>query len=209
MPAASHAHSSAVANAGHALRVFDAVTQDDNPRRAIFRTVLARARGGVNESRTTSINRALAMSRAIQRVIERVTIADGSVTFTSQSGSVPVTISNRNGFPVKVRIELASPKVDFTGGSSRNVTIEPPGDTVTFSARARSSGTFPITVDLVIPRQGRVDTARVSVRSTAVNVSAVVLTAGGALFLGYWLIRRIRRVGFRITPPATREEPDP
>jgi hypothetical protein len=70
------------------------------------------------------------------------------------------------------------------------VTIPPHGDTITFEAEARSTGSFPMTVRLTSPN-GRVDFAsgKVVVRSTAANVLALVLTLSGALFLVAWSSR--------------------
>ncbi len=205
-PERSGAYERAIGNGALASSVFDALTDGtDNPLSDVHRTVLARATGSVYESEEESRQRAEALARSVQRVTERITVADGSVTFTSRSGSVPVTITNRNDFPVRVEIRLMSPKLSFPEDDRQTVLVEPPGDTITFAAIARSSGTFPTIVRATVPRH-RVqidEPAEIDVRSTAANLSAVVLTAGGALFLAYWLIRRVRRVGWGIRPKGT------
>lgn len=197
----------AIDRATDAVAHFESYTLPDNPLVPIYGTVLATARdtatwraGSRAESRAESLEgeqRARMLAETLAKADRSVTLSEGSVTFTSRRGAVPVTISSRAKYPVRVRIELSSPKLDFSDGpatdASRLVVIEPPGDTVTFQAVARSTGTFPTDVVLRAP-DGRVfDRAEVTVRSAAANLSAVVLTAGGAGFLIYWFIRRLRR----------------
>lgn len=132
--------------------------------------------------------------RRIIAEFRKVRLADGSITFTSRSGSLPVTVSNDATYPIRIRVEVDSPKLSFPRGAARVVVIRPPGDTVTFDALARSSGTFPVDVAVSIPRDAMVlDRTELTVRSTALNIPAVVLTAGGALFLVFWFGRRLRQ----------------
>lgn len=116
---------------------------------------------------------------------------EGSVTLTSRSGDVPVTVRNLAGYPVRIVVEVGSTKLDFPEGRTQEVTVPPRGQTVTFVAEARTTGSFPMTVSVVSPN-GRVrfGASEVTVRSTGAGVSALVLTVGAALFLVVWTIRR-------------------
>lgn len=146
------------------------------------------------------------VARAQHRLVE---ISDSTVTFTSRRGEVPVTVMNRADYPVRLRIELSSPKIRFPEGATAAVEdLGPPGKTVTFPAVTESSGTFPLTVTLTSP-DGRttLDRRELIVRSAALNTLAVVVTSAAALFLVVWYGRRvIHRRGAREHQPAGRPD---
>jgi hypothetical protein len=134
------------------------------------------------------------LQRTIRKQFAAVSVDDGAITFTSRRGSVPITVSNTATFPVRLRVTAGSPKLNFPAGRTRVVTVKPPGDTITFEALARSTGSFPVTVTLrSADRSVMFDGAELTVRSTAGNLPALVLTGGGLLFLLGWLGGRIRR----------------
>ncbi len=184
----------AIEQASEALTQLRSFTLPDNRNVATYSTVLARARGsGEWDDYRIGRRRADALRNTIRSELDVVSVPDGSVTFTSSRGSIPVTITSRARYPVRLRVHVSSPKLTFPAGPATVVTVEPPGDTITFDAIARSTGTFPTRVVVTSPRR-ELTLARgeLIVRSTAANVSAVVLTAGGALFLVAWFIRRLR-----------------
>ncbi len=193
-PPASYRH--ALDSAASALRRLRSFTLPRNHLVEVLRTSVARARSTAEWDGRWSIGRTRARDvvRAVARQQRSVSSADGSVTFTSQRGSVPVTVTNATTYPVRVRVALASTKLEFPDGPTRVVTIDPPGDTVVFAALARSSGTFPVQVR-VTSADGRLafNGGELTVRSTAANVPALALTAGGALFLIGWYVRHLRR----------------
>jgi hypothetical protein len=89
---------------------------------------------------------------------------------------------------------LASSKLTFPDGAESVVTVDPPGDTTVFAALARSTGTFPVQVRVTSPDRDVVfHSGELTVRSTAANLPALVLTAGGAVFLVGWSARQLRR----------------
>jgi hypothetical protein len=131
---------------------------------------------------------------AIRDEGRKLTATGEAVLFTSRRGSFGITVANRTDYRVRVRVSASSSKLDFPDGSSRVVTIEPPGGPIEFAAITRSSGTFPTLFTLTSPDRSIVfDRGTLSVRSTAVNFSAIVLTAGGAVFLFGWIARRRAR----------------
>ena len=181
------------------LETFRSYTARDNRLGKIFGVMAARANSTADWDGDWDVGQALheRLEVAIRAQHRHITVADGSVTFTSQRGSVPVTISNKATYPIRVDVHLSSPKRSFnfpTAPAQRDVVVAPPGDTVTFDALARSTGTFPVDVVVKSPG-GRVtfDSGELTIRSTAANLSAVVLTVGGALFLIVFIGRRFRR----------------
>ncbi len=187
-------HQAAMVRARAELELFRSYTLDDNPLTPIYSTVAARASSmGTWERPADATKHARALAETLTDTRERVRVSDSAITFTSRSGAVPVTVSNTNDFPVRVRIELETAKMSFER-ADQTVEVEPPGDTITFEATALATGTFPVPIVVSDPQElFTFATAKVDVRSAAANLSAVVLTAGGALFLVYWLITRLRR----------------
>jgi hypothetical protein len=191
----------AVAGAENAVARLRSFTVAGNRLAAILRTSLARARSSAewNDRWGVGRERARAIVRHVNEQRRLLRISGGSVTFTSRRGSIPVTVANHTTYPVRVRISVSSPKLDFPTGASRTVVVKPPGDTVQFLALARSTGTFPMRVELSSPdRRVRFGANHIDVRSTAANIPALALTGGGLLFLVIWYARRVvrhRRMG--------------
>lgn len=189
-------YTSALGRALSALGRLRSYTLAANRLVAVLETALGHARSSAEWDARWPVGRERANGIAASVARERrlVSATGGSVTFTSRRGSVPVTVTNDASYPVRLRINLSSPKLDFPEGSARMVTVEPPGDTIVFVALARSTGTFPVQVR-VSSADGRIRfyDGELTVRSTVVNVSALVLTAGGAVFLAGWFLRQLRR----------------
>jgi hypothetical protein len=116
-----------------------------------------------------------------------------SVTLTSRDASVPLTIRSTSPSPLRVRVVLTSPKLDFPDGAAQVVTVDGANNTVTFKVRARASGTFPLTVQVTSPDGTLpIATERLTVRSTAVSGMGFVLSAGAGLFLAGWWVHHLR-----------------
>jgi hypothetical protein len=179
-----------VGTAARQLDRLDSIALPHNRLVDILRTELARAR----QPNLARSGRAQGLVRTIARQLSSIHVAGGGVTFTARQGSVPLTIANRTRYPFRLRVTVSSPKLFFPQGRSRVFTVSPPGNTITFTAIARSTGTFPVDVRVGSPdRKLVLDTAELTVRSTAVNFPALVLTAGGAAFFLFWFGRRVRR----------------
>ena len=194
----------AVVRARRSVEAFENFTLTGNPLRKRFRASYAHALASASlawsdeQERSdddiddASARESDAVAEAVRGEAAKVTTLSGSFLFSARQGRVPITVTNKASYPVRVRINVSSPKVDFPDGTSRVVTVEPPGNSqVEFAAITRSTGTFPILVSLTSPdRSIAFDTAELSVRSTAINISALVLTVGGAFFLIAWIVRR-------------------
>jgi uncharacterized protein DUF6049 len=186
----------AAERATDALQRFRSITYTGNRAAEIYRVVLAAgeaaAQGGAGRAGSARMLEELAV--AIERQFSLVTVAEGAVTFTSRRGSVPVTVTNKATYPVRIRVSVLSPKLAFPDGRTHVVKVDPPGDTITFQALARSSGTFPVIAVLKSPDgKLKIHDAELSVRSAAANLPALILTGGGALFLLVVFGRRIGR----------------
>jgi hypothetical protein len=119
--------------------------------------------------------------------------ADLSVTLTSQGGVIPVTLRNETGYPVRLRVVLLSPRLDFLEGSARDITLDGEAHSLTFPVRAQTTGRFPVTVLVETPAGRTIAESQILVRSTAYNRVALGVTAGAAVFLALWWGRRFWR----------------
>ena len=105
-----------------------------------------------------------------------------SVTLTSESGGVPVTVSNEGPHPLKFSVRLDSPwlldeptaELELAAGDSRTVRLQ---------AELRSTGRFPVQVQMVSPSGRLIGQQTLAVRSTEYNRIALLITIGAALVL--------------------------
>lgn len=112
---------------------------------------------------------------------------DRSIRLTARTGEVPVTILARTAYPVRLQVQVASDKLEFPGGSVRDLDLTRRNTTERFSVRARASGTFPLRVNLVSPDGALVlGRSRLTVRSSAASGVGVVLSGGAVTFLLLW-----------------------
>lgn len=149
--------------------------------------------------------RAAAHLRVVDRVIDRFLArievpSRQTITLTSRSGEIPLTFRNQTGYPVRVRAALSSAKLAFPAGAVLELELPPRSTTVRVAVEARTSGTFPLnlevtSIDGVLPISHR----RLEVRSTFVSTVGIALMVSAALFLAVWwgfdLRRRRRRRG--------------
>lgn len=143
----------------------------------------------VSEARLSLIDRTV---RAITASI--TTRASRTVTLTSRRASVPLSIENHSRRSVRVRVSLASQKLDFPNGANQTVAVPPGNRTIQFDVEVRTSGTFPVIATVSSP-DGRLDLqrARYTVRSSGVSGVGLVLTVGAGLFLAAWWLTHWRR----------------
>lgn len=120
------------------------------------------------------------------------------INLTSQTGEIPLVISNGAAFATIVRVSIRSLQPDLTLTPTQ---IEPQrinaNDAFQFTvqAAARSSGIFPVEVVVESP-DGALDiaTKQITVRSTEFNRVALAVTLGAFAFLVFfYLLRLLRR----------------
>jgi hypothetical protein len=120
--------------------------------------------------------------------------AHKAITLTARDGTVPLTLSNDSGLPVNVVVHLRSPKLEFPNGDTIQKTLAEPTTRLDIAVRARTSGAFPLEVEVTSP-DGVIALTAVdySVQSTAVSGVGVVLSVGAAIFLMVWWAQHWRR----------------
>ena len=131
----------------------------------------------------------------METVVASVTaINSRTITLTARDGTVPLTLRNESGIPVQVVVRLRSPKLEFPDGSTIPLTLVEEVTRLDVDVRARTSGAFPLDVEITSPDGGlRLAELDYSVRSTAVSGVGLVLSAGAALFLLVWWARHWHR----------------
>ena len=159
------------------------------------RTVLAAESSEWGAAPTTGARLARQVRMTVLSILNGIQVGAGRrVTLTSKSGSVPVTVLNKNPFPVRLRIQVDSAKVGFPTGATRIIQVDPPNNTVDFTVRARAAGAFPLDVRLETPDGARIIArGSVTLRSTAVSTVALLVVAGSTFFLLLAWARRSRR----------------
>ena len=104
-------------------------------------------------------------------------------TLTTRSGTIPIRLTNATGRPVRVVVALVSGRIRLAGAQARAVELTRPEQTLEFRVELRTTGLFPVRVVVRTPSGRHVGEATFSVRSTAYNRVALILTLGAALVL--------------------------
>ncbi len=123
-------------------------------------------------------------------------------TFTSREGTIPMQMGNPGDNSYNVQVELTSPSFSFPKGGVQDVTVDRPGEIVSFQVIANASGQNQLFLSInapngtPIPNQndGGATITTITVRSTAVNRIALFVTLAAALGLIALYARRwVRR----------------
>jgi hypothetical protein len=135
----------------------------------------------------TSTTEGLAFIDAARQSV-RATVDDllletvDSVTLTSDSGGIPVTVSNEGQHSLQFFVRLVSTRIREEPATHVELA---PGETETLRLQAslRSTGRFEVHVLMVSPSGRRIRDETFVVRSTAYNRIALLITIGAALVL--------------------------
>jgi hypothetical protein len=137
---------------------------------------------------------------AVDAQLSQVVIAgDRTITFTSQSGTIPVTMVANWPYPVDANLTVTSDKLLFTNGSTvftQPVHLLPDGhvNTVDISVRTRVSGLFKVDITLHASDGGlELSRGEITVRSTATSIVGIALSLGAVAVLAVWWIRTSRK----------------
>ena len=132
------------------------------------------------------------VSSAFHHEASLVTLPFGHViTVTSLQAKVPLTILSRATVPLRARITVSSPDLGFPNARSFPVVLKPGGNSATIELTARTSGDFPLVIELSSPSGTEIATGRLTIRSTAISGVAVGLSIGAIAFLLVWWTRSI------------------
>jgi len=154
--------------------------------------------------RTRAARHLATVDRAVDDVIRLIEVpSPRTITLTSRSGVIPLTFRNETGHAVRIRVVLDSEKLFFPQGSVLDLELQPKSSTTRVAVEARTSGTFPLTLEVtsangVLPISQR----RLEVRSTFVSTLGIVLMGSAVLFLAVWWGIDLRRRRKRRTQPA-------
>ena len=142
----------------------------------------------------TGLSFMTAVTSSVQHVLGKVRPppAGAPVTLTSRSGTIPFTVENDSVYPIRMVVRLiASSQLTFLHGDRQTVTIQPRASRLlSFTVQTRTTGRFPVSVQLYTPAGLQITESQMIVRSTAYNRVALVVTLGAALFLLAWWGRR-------------------
>ena len=105
------------------------------------------------------------------------------VTFASRTGQIPLQVVNDTGQPVSVDVHLLSPHLTVGGEQTRQLTLTQPQQDITFDVELKTTGEFPVQVELLAPSGRPISDTTIAVRSTAYNRIALVITVGAAIAL--------------------------
>lgn len=146
---------------------------------------------------TTAERRAhlAAVESAIDAVAGSVsTPATFTLTLTARDGTVPLTVTNGSGMPLRVVLRLESAKLEFPDGDTIDQVLSTETTRIDLKVRARATGAFPLVITVLTPDEERtLATTRYTVRSTAVSGAGLLLSIGAGLFLIVWWARHWRR----------------
>ena len=110
-------------------------------------------------------------------------VANHLVTLTSKNGQIPVQILNDTGQPVEVDVKLISPHLTVGGGQTKQVTLTRASSSITFDVGLKTTGEFPVQVQLLAPSGRPISDITIAVRSTAYSSIALIITIGAAIAL--------------------------
>lgn len=115
------------------------------------------------------------------------------ITLAATEAEIPLVVDNALDYPVKVRIDFASEKLEFTAGTSTEVVLVPGSNRLAVPVKTRASGLFPVDVRMTSP-DGNIAIAsnRFEIRSTAISGLGLVLSIGAGIFLLIWWARHWR-----------------
>jgi hypothetical protein len=89
-------------------------------------------------------------------------------------------------------VTLLSPRLQFLReGETQVVVLDRPRQALSFPVLAQTTGRFPVRILLRTPRGAHIAESRIVVRSTALNVRALLVTIAAALFLLFLWVRRL------------------
>lgn len=154
--------------------------------------LLATATGVSDARRQDHID---AVDAAIAAVTSEVsTPATFTLTLAARDGTIPLTIRNDSGLPLRVAVHLRSPRLEFPDGDTIPLVLTEPSTRIDIPVRARTSGAFPLQVEVMTPDgEQQLSATRYTVRSTAVSGAGLILSVGAGAFLVVWWARHWRR----------------
>ena len=130
------------------------------------------------------------LKQAITSYISNLSlVSDKAITITSSKATIPITIISRLHYPVNTLLELSSSGINAGKTREQKVTIDHATTVVYVPVTIRATGYFHVKVKLLsMNGQMSLASADLPVRSAAISIIAIILSAGAILvLLGWWL----------------------
>jgi hypothetical protein len=89
-----------------------------------------------------------------------------------------------------VSVRLVSTRLSFLPADTQSIQLNGDSASLLFHVQARTTGRFPVQVQILTPNGVELTHDELIVRSTAYNLIALIITIGAALFLLAWWGRR-------------------
>jgi len=114
-------------------------------------------------------------------------------TITSKHSTIPITVRTTWNEPLKVKLRLSSPKLNFPTGD-QIITVDKSSPPFRVPVEARTNGTFKVTAALLTPQGDALlgPPDAITVRSTALSGLGLLVTIGAALVLVAWWLQNLR-----------------
>jgi hypothetical protein len=190
-----------VAGLNSQISDYNSILPQDNPQTKAYAAASWEALSSAWRSQHALATNALdALTAEVATAMRQVRISShpGSfVTLTSHGGNVPVTVENDLAIPVNIVVQLKATRLTLSNHGRVTVPLPPHQHTVVnVHTAAKTSGVFPVTVQLLTPdgRHHYGDPVRLYVRSTVYGTITLVITgaATGVLMVAV-AIRLTRR----------------
>ncbi|MHB1446027.1 MAG: DUF6049 family protein [Acidimicrobiales bacterium] len=138
-------------------------------------------------------------SGQVNTVLSQVTVVASSITLTSRQGRIPLSIVSDLPVPARVRVELSSTRLGFSGSGgldsvSKTFTLTLRNTTWLVPVTARSTGRFQMEVKVFTAAGGQQMSAAVLyITSRAFSGVGVILSVGALLLLAFWWARALQK----------------
>lgn len=192
-----------IAHSQQALNTMGAVITEPSAVSPPFHAALLRSSSSTWRDRLDTGRRLIATidAQIAARTQQVHVLSSGTVTFSGDSGRIPVTIANDSTSEVTVGLALNGiPRARLVSSPQVRIAVEP-GHKVSVEVEARVVGGEPLTVEVQLLTPAGTDygvPARISLTSTAYARAAagvmVAAFAGIAIFVFVGIVRRIRTV---------------
>ena len=127
-------------------------------------------------------------------------------TITSRRTTIPITVRTKWAQPLRVKVRLTSPKLNFPKGD-QIITVTQYSPPFRVPVEAKTNGTFQVTATLLTP-DGDAPLGppmAITVRSTALSGLGILVTIAAALGLAAWWIQHLRSKRRRRAAAASAE----
>jgi hypothetical protein len=117
-----------------------------------------------------------------------------NLRLTSQTGQIPISVQNDSSVPLHVRVKAISDKLLFPNGDHSDITIDRQNYAFQLPIRARTSGIFPLKVQIESPTTGTIlATTTITVNANNSIATGNILSIGAVAFLlGWWAYTSIK-----------------